>query len=195
MIETKVTPEQFDCLIRAKTDKSWDRYNGGRRDLVDRYDMTVALVRGNNLLDIGCAESLLAQLVRSRRPDVQRIAGIDANPRMIFESKKRLGLKSEVMTGYAENLPYTVGEFNTVVLGQTLEHVYEVQQVADEAIRVLAVGGRLIVNVPANDTQPHNNHLRVFESIDDLKNLFGTKIFWEGWGIVHTFLFAWGERV
>lgn len=195
MIEKTVTPEVFDGIVKGKTDKSWDRYNAGRADLVDRYDITAALVKGTEVLDIGCAESLLAGLVYARRVDVQRVCGIDANPAMVKESIHRLGDKADVMTGYAEDLPYTSGRFDTVVLGQTLEHVFNAQDSANEALRVLMVGGRLIVNVPANDTEPHGNHLRVFQTIDDLKGLFGSKIRWEGWGVIHTFYYAWGERV
>ena len=195
MIQNKVTPEAFDAIVKAKTDKSWARYDAGNLDLVDRYDMTVSLVRGPDVLDIGCAESLLARLIRERRQRIQRIVGVDANSVMVLNSKRRLGGKIEARTCYAEDLPFKAGEFDTVVLGQTLEHVYDVRAVADEALRVLEIGGRLIVNVPCNDKEPHGNHLRVFESIDDLKNLFGTKIYWHGWGIVHSFFHAWGERV
>lgn len=195
MIENRVTPEAFDSLVKGKTDKSWERYDAGRTDLVDRYDMTVALVRGKTVLDIGCAESLLARLIREKRPDIMRIVGVDANAKMIADSRRRLSAaKTELKTCYAENMPYINGEFDTVVLGQTLEHVYDARDVANEALRVLAVGGRLIVNVPADDSAPHGNHIRAFTSIDDLKNLFGTKIYWEGWGIVHSFHYAWGER-
>jgi len=195
MIQNKVTPEAFDGIVRYKTDKSWVRYDAGNPDLVDRYDMTVSLVRGPDVLDIGCAESLLCRLLRERRSTIQRIVGVDANPAMTAKSKSRLGGKVEVRTCYAEDLPFDSCEFNTVVLGQTLEHVYNADETAEEAIRVLEIGGRLIVNVPCNDKEPHGNHLRVFESIDDLKNLFGTDIYWQGWGVVHSFYYAWGERV
>jgi len=194
MIETVVTSENFDAIVKSKDDKSFDRYYAGRRDLLDRYDMTVALLRGKSVLDIGCAESLLAALVAERRPDIERVVGIDANSRLVMQSKQRLGVDADVRHCYAENLPFASGEFDTVVLGQTLEHVHNAKYAAEEAIRVLKIGGRLIVNVPADDTKPHGNHLRVFISIDDLKNLFGTKVFWDGWGQVHTFHYAWGER-
>ena len=196
MIQRKITPESFNNILYSKTDKSWERYDAGRLDLVDRYDMTVALVRGRIVLDVGCAESLLARLIKERRPDVRDIVGIDANAEMITASRQRLGPDTtELKAGYAEDMPYLHGQFDTVVLGQTLEHVFNAQDAANEALRVLAGGGRLIVNVPANDTEPHGNHLRVFESIDDLKNLFGTDIYWQGWGVVHSFYYAWGERV
>jgi 2-polyprenyl-3-methyl-5-hydroxy-6-metoxy-1,4-benzoquinol methylase len=48
----------------------------------------------------------------------------------------------------ASNLPYESGSFETVFSTQVLEHVFEQQQMINEAARVLKPGGHLILSVP-----------------------------------------------
>jgi len=91
-------------------------------------------------------------------------------------------------------LPFEDNEFDCVVLGQLLEHVYDEKRAASEALRVLRTGGRLIVNVPADDREPHGNHVRVFHSVEEVQALFEPSIKWEGAGRLQRFYFAWGEK-
>lgn len=190
-----MTDDEFMTIVKSKNDESWTRYKAGRPDLIDRYDVTSALVHGPAVLDVGCGECLLAYLLTIRRDDIKRYVGLDPSPEMIARAVRVLGSTIEIKEGFAENLPYKAGEFDTVVLGQTLEHVRDAVETAQEAMRVLKKGGRLIVNVPAFETQPHGNHLRVFRSCADMMTLFGLGIVWSGEGRLHNFWFAWGERV
>jgi 2-polyprenyl-3-methyl-5-hydroxy-6-metoxy-1,4-benzoquinol methylase len=48
----------------------------------------------------------------------------------------------------ASELPYENGSFETVFSTQVLEHVFEQQQMINEAARVLKPGGHLILSVP-----------------------------------------------
>ncbi len=79
-------------------------------------------------------------------------------------------------------------------MGQVLEHVYDEGVVAHEALRVLRPGGRLIANVPADDDEPHGNHVRVYENERALMDLFGDEVTWGGWGRLRRFWHAWGEK-
>lgn len=183
-----------DQLQQVKLDQSWQRYHDDWPDVRDRYDVVVALVRGPILLDVGCGQGLLLHLLSQRRPDVTRRVGLDNWPVMLDEAGDQLSGDFELWLEDAERNPGVDGEFDTVVLGQILEHAYDVQAVADEALRVLRPGGRLIVNVPADDAEPHGNHVRVFRSAEEVMALFKGDVKWSGWGRLHRFWHAWGER-
>jgi SAM-dependent methyltransferase len=174
---------EFTAIINSKNDESWQRYHDAWSDIVDRYNVTAALVRGPSVIDIGCGECLLAKLLRETRPDVKRYVGIDASDEMIRRARAVFADSIVTVQGYAEDLHFNFGVFDTVVLGQVLEHVKDPLGVTMEAVRVLKGGGRLIVNVPADERKPHGNHLRVYHSQAEMMIPFGLAIN------------AWGERL
>jgi len=181
--------EEHDRLQQLKRDLSWQRYHDGWADVKDRYDVTAALVRGDSVLDVGCGQALLGHLLA--RLNI-RYTGLDNWSEMLNEANERCNL--DLRLDDAEELPFEDGEFDCVVLGQLLEHVYDEKAAAMEALRVLRTGGRLIVNVPADDIEPRGNHVRVFHSVEEVQALFEPSIKWEGAGRLQRFYFAWGEK-
>jgi len=192
-----ITEQEHLRLAEGKMDASWERYWDGRIDLIDRYGVTVALVCGDSLLDIGCGQFLLASLLHNAGKLTMRLAGVDISPGELEAARKLHGFNERNIEFYqqdAEDLKFKNDEFDIVVLGQTLEHVRYPDCAADEALRVLRQGGRLIVNVPNDDERPRGNHLHVFHELGDMLNLFGDAISWQGKGEMHNFWFAWGEK-
>jgi ubiquinone/menaquinone biosynthesis C-methylase UbiE len=193
MMSKRVTYEQHMALAEGKMDAAWQRYHDGWSDVCVRYDFAVALVRGTRVLDLGCGQCLLGHLLKERSPDFE-IIGVDVSESELANARKLNGDDIRLVQGYAEKLIFDEGDFDTVVCAQTLEHVRDVRASAREMVRVLKRGGRLIVNVPADDKKPTGNHLHVFESLIDLTQIFGTAINWRGWGRVERYWFAWGDR-
>jgi len=187
MKSNEITKQAHKTLLESKLDASWERYFAGWVDVVDRYNVTSVLVQGQKVLDIGCGEGLLGFLLKGKY-----VIGIDACESIIVLGKSRPAHIADLRVMDAENLTFENGEFDTVVLGQVLEHVVDVDKTIQEALRVLKPGGRLIVNVPCDDAEPRGNHLHVFESLQELLELFPVK--WEGKGILHRFYFAWGIK-
>lgn len=66
------------------------------------------------------------------------------------------------MTGQGEKTSFDDGEFDTVSLGQILEHVINPERLLDEATRVLKPGGTLIASVPMGSLGDPK-HLRWFD--------------------------------
>jgi len=192
-----ITEQEHLRLAEAKMDASWERYHAGRVDLVDRYDVTVALVGNRNLLDVGCGQGLLCALVKEKHPN-SAVTGIDISVGEIAAARKCIGQHNcgfvELIRMDIEKSVFANEERSCVVLGQTLEHVRYPDKAADEVLRILKSGGRLIVNVPCDDEQPHGNHLHVYRKPGDIKDLFGDAMNWQGEGRMHNFWFLWGEK-
>jgi SAM-dependent methyltransferase len=180
------TRDKHDQLQRRKLDTSRQRYEAGDPETRKRYDLTASLCMGR-VLDIGCGQALLGDLLRSF-PDVDYI-GVDSWDVILHEAPE--GVK--VQLGDAGQLDFPAGTFDTVVLGQVLEHVFDERAAATEAVRVLKHGGRLIVNVPANETEPQGNHVRVF-TLDSLQALFGSAVVWMNINMVGRFWFLVGYK-
>lgn len=194
-----ITANEHLRLAEAKMDASWERYHDGRIDLVDRYDVTVALVQGVQVLDIGCGQGLLGYLLHSQEKGKYYYWGVDISEGEIGNATELLASAGfdfvPLVQLAAEDLEFFQDwTFDTVILGQTLEHVRTPDRAASEALRVLKPGGRLIVNVPNDDAAPHGNHLHVYHTLDDMLDLFGDAVNWQGKGEMHNFWFAWGEK-
>ena len=50
-----------------------------------------------------------------------------------------------LLSSMGEHLPFAGGTFDTVIIGNVLDHVYEPDRTLNEARRILKPGGRLIV--------------------------------------------------
>jgi SAM-dependent methyltransferase len=88
---------------------------------------------GETVLDIGCGEGKHLLLFRNMGLGT---AGIDASPYMIRKATERLGGRSELRVGWAEDLPYDDNQFDLAVLINTLEFLDHPLESLREAGRV-----------------------------------------------------------
>jgi ubiquinone/menaquinone biosynthesis C-methylase UbiE len=89
--------------------------------------------KNEKVLDIGCGMGNSLLILNKLGVDT---TGVDASPYMIDLAKKRLGNKSEIITGYAENLPFSDNEFDFALLINTVEYL-------DDPIAALIEAGRV----------------------------------------------------
>jgi SAM-dependent methyltransferase len=111
--------------LRPAVDLEW-------RTLRDAMDVAAPSMRGR-LLDVGCGD----------RPWEARLA-VDEYVGLDVEGAA--GRPDVVYDG--ERIPFGDGEFDTVLSNQVLEHVPDPGALWAEMVRVLRVGGRLVVTVP-----------------------------------------------
>jgi len=88
---------------------------------------------GETVLDIGCGEGKHLLFFRNMGLGT---SGIDASPYMIRKASERLGGRSELRVGWAEDLPYDDNQFDIAVLINTLEFLDHPLESLREAGRV-----------------------------------------------------------
>ena len=101
--------------------------------------------------DLGCGSGHLSVLLA---PFVSKVIGVDAATSMLERAKARLGASSSVdlRSGDLEALPIADGELDAAIISLVLHHSPEPKRVLAEAMRVLKVGGRLLLV----DLTPHD---------------------------------------
>jgi ubiquinone/menaquinone biosynthesis C-methylase UbiE len=88
---------------------------------------------GERILDIGCGDG--NQLLFFNRLGLDT-TGVDASPYMISRARERLGNRSRLKSGWAEDLPFDDNEFDLAVLINTLEFL-------DDPLGALREAGRV----------------------------------------------------
>lgn len=112
------------------------------RDRVD-YDLIIDLIEpGSSVLDLGSERGEL--LARLARRGCRRLLGMELDERLVLQGLRR-GLNI-VQADLNRGLPLIAdGQFDYVVLSQTLQSVIETESIIDEMLRV---GRRTIVSFP-----------------------------------------------
>jgi len=150
---------------RQKRDKSWERYftptNKHYKMIRRRFSWMKQFLVGPRILDIGCGPGIICQLA-SEKKGVTDVHGLDLQDDALTAAQ--LNVKSDRVRfhcGFAEELPFEDGYFNTAVMGEVLEHVYDEKKAVREAYRILQHRGVIIVTVP-NDRRLSFCHIRIF---------------------------------
>lgn len=128
-------------------DRLTDLLGFGRTFKVRTLD-ALPLRDGESLLDVGCGTGTLLAALAARFPRV-RLAGIDADARMLGRAAGKLGGHSRValLRAYAQALPFPDGAFDVVVSTLIFHHLPTAvkRQVIREITRVLRPGGRFLL--------------------------------------------------
>jgi ubiquinone/menaquinone biosynthesis C-methylase UbiE len=164
--------ERINC-DKQKRDKSWTRYFSPNyihyEKLVRRISWIKARIIGPKLLDVGCGPGIICDL-SSEKEDITEIHGLDLQEDILVQARTNaISNKINFHCGFAEDLSFEDNYFDTVTMGEVLEHVFSEKEAVAEAFRVLKFNGRLIITVP-NDGKLSFGHVRSF-SKDSLTEL------------------------
>jgi len=117
------------------------------------------------VLGVGCNSGGLEKIILQHKKG-SIVYGIDVNKDLVGLAIQK-GIISKVAK--AEDLPFKDGFFDVVILSEILEHVFDVEKVVNESLRVLKKGGLIIGSVPhpkgfnaQKGVENHLYHTRIF---------------------------------
>ena len=116
--------------------ESWRRSSQSRAIERSMEPLVLSLIDpepGERVLDIGCGTG--NHLLMFNKLGLN-VSGVDASPHMVQEAKSRLGHRSTIKEGMAEDLPFDDNEFDLAVLVNTLEFL-------DKPLLALREAGRV----------------------------------------------------
>ncbi|HDL02433.1 MAG TPA: class I SAM-dependent methyltransferase [Candidatus Pacearchaeota archaeon] len=118
----------------------------GVRDVTVRLDFLLKESSGK-VLDVGCYNGFYSFELAKKGCDV---IGIDMLEMAVDYANGLVNVETNIkfVKGYAENLPFSDGEFDTTIISHTLEHVFDHERSLSEAVRVTKNKGKLIAIVP-----------------------------------------------
>ena len=140
-----------------------------------RIDWMADQAQGPKVLDVGCSEGILEVLLARRGIDV---TGVEINPEALEFARELLAKEPDevrahsrlVLGDFIEESPVT-GLFDTVILGEILEHLHDPRPLLDRSLEHLRTGGRLVITTPFG-LHPHEDHHQTYyltDMIDALK--------------------------
>lgn len=106
-----------------------------------------------SMLDVGCGIGHWGQLLSTVLPKHVHITGIEREKLWVNKAQERVkgaSKKFEYLQGVAESLPFKDNTFDMVTCQTVLIHLADVEKVLREMLRVLKVGGLLLVAEPNN---------------------------------------------
>ena len=135
-----------------------------------RIHWMVSEARGEKVLDVGCSQGIASILLGREGFEV---VGIDVQPDRIEYALKELENETDetqarvkFAVGNAANLDFEDDSFDTVLLGEVIEHLAVPGRVLSEVHRVLKPEGRVVLTTPFGLLH-HHDHKQTFYP-DDL---------------------------
>ena len=130
-------------------------------------------------MDVGCSEGILELLLARRGLDV---TGVEVNPdaldfarELLAEEPDEVRARARLIHGDFIGAKPVNGLFDTVVLGEILEHLDDPAALLDRSLEHLRTGGRVVITTPFG-LLPHEDHHQTFcltDLIDLLKPRLG----------------------
>ncbi len=124
------------------------RFGQNRRlRLIRKY----APLEGKRVLDVGCGVGMYLQAMAAFSGPVY---GVDIDGQRAAQAHEVL---PNIVVAPAERLPFTQSSFDVVLLHEVIEHVEDDRRAIQEACRVLAPEGRMVIFAP-NRLYPLETH-------------------------------------
>lgn len=114
-----------------------------------------ALKPGERVLDVACGTGIVIRLAAEKLGGSGRLAGSDVNPEMLETARSvTAGMPIEWHQANAESLPHADRSFDAVLCQMALQFMSDRPAALREMHRVLAPGGRAVLNLPGPAPEP-----------------------------------------
>lgn len=139
-------------LKQAEQDHIWKHYQNLARNTFDlsyprlRF-LAERCVPGTRVLNIGVGSGYLEKLLADRGVEV---CALDPCGESITRLQVELNMGERAKHGYSQDIPFSVGHFDKVIMTEVLEHLPDdvLHATLDEVRRVLKPGGEFVGTVP-----------------------------------------------
>ncbi|HSK98162.1 MAG TPA: class I SAM-dependent methyltransferase, partial [Euzebyales bacterium] len=162
-----------DRISEVYKGEIWDEAQ--QRRARNRIGWLAGHARGR-VLDVGCSQGIASLLVARAG---HQVVGVDVElDRVAYALADRAREEPDVaarvsfLGASAAALPFADDSFDTVLLGEILEHLDKPEAVLDEVARVLAPGGVVAITVPFG-LSPHHDHRDTFYAANLLELVGG----------------------
>lgn len=130
-----------------------------------RIDWIVDHVQGSNILDVGCSEGVLEILLARKGLNV---TGVDVNAAALDFARELLARESEdvqqrvrFVQGNLAQARLLDEQFDTLVMGEILEHLRMPKALVDRSLDLIRSDGRIILTTPFG-YHPDDDHRQTF---------------------------------
>lgn len=155
---------------------TWERYFDPNHPKhvyqVDRHHWLMDRISDGKLLDVGCSGGLALYLA-GKNENVTALYGVDTCEDTNEKARERLSKYKNkevvILNSTADSLPFEGNCFDTVLCGETLEHVPDDKRAIDEIARVAKHGASILITVP-KDGHLSKEHIRLYD-IEKLNRL------------------------
>ncbi|MBN2548222.1 MAG: class I SAM-dependent methyltransferase [Anaerolineales bacterium] len=108
------------------------------------------------VLENGCG---VGMYVEHLAPYAGKITGLEYEPERTRQAKELVSslANARIIRAAGENLPFPTGTFSLILSHEVLEHVHDDQRAANEMVRALKPGGRIVLFAP-NRGYPFETH-------------------------------------
>ncbi len=132
-----------------------------------RWQVLVKSFRGGKLIDLGCLDSMVPFMAKSKYPSSE-IWGLDRVEKVVKELAEAY---PEIHYTYGDvyNTGFPDGYFDYVVAGELIEHLERPEDFIKEAFRILKSGGKLVLSTPREENEGEvdkDRHLWSFSASD-----------------------------
>lgn len=134
MAETISTDTFVSTNLNRYTADNW-LYRKHIESFLDRMCEMVESTTPSSVLDAGCGEGYVVDLLARRNPD-WRISGVDLSDEAIAYANEHFGEQGRFRTGSLYKLPYSDRSFDVVVCSEVLEHLDDPNRAMLELKRV-----------------------------------------------------------
>ncbi len=144
-----------------------------------RINWMCSQATGRNVLDVGCSQGI-ASILLAREGFI--VTGIDVEEAAIHFANKLLAEEPEsvrdavtFLRSDGAKMPFEDASFDSVLMGEVLEHLVHPEKVLAEITRVLKPGGRLVMTTPLG-LHVYHDHKRSYypTELTDLLEQFVT---------------------
>ncbi|MCG8407000.1 MAG: methyltransferase domain-containing protein [Phycisphaerales bacterium] len=131
----------------------------------DRVHWLCEKAQGERVLDIGCSQGITS-IILGR--EGHYVVGIDIEANGIASAREALAIEPQIVQERvsfkqmdAYRADFSPASFDSVILGEVLEHLVQPEQLLARVVEWLADDGRLVVSVP-HGYHPYHDHKRSF---------------------------------